>query len=415
LGERGTRALVALACGAVLAVFVLNSIAPGGLCSEPFYETGDEWVYDFDMQILTFELSGTVTYSFEGESSKSVNGIVYNTYEIGYVGSLGIEGTVQQYTASGIATIVGTDSLDQASLDYVVSDSNLTLTVKVATYPPVAEFFWEHNVTAYSPPGGTGKEPENPYEGASWMKTSTEFYESMVNYNGDITEASSSISGTIIYTYLGLRTITVPAGTFECEVIQQVAGDSIQTDWYCDDVGMVVKSVSESGSSASSTQVLTSFSYTPPDTTPPTVSITGPLADAHFRGGYVDVAWECADNVAVVSTEMRIDGGSWEPVSGYEVQHLSLPSGYHVIEIRVTDSAGNQAVNSTSFDNDNRALSFGGPYYGLPLVAVIVSVVLSGLFIALTALRKRRVSATPPSQPSATPLSTQQDEPMKKP
>jgi len=401
------RVMVALVCGAFFATFILISIASSGVCSEAAYKTGDEWVYDFDMQLGTITLSGKVTYSFDGESSRSVAGFAYSTYEIGYMGSLTVGGTAQGYTVSGTATLVGTDSLDQASLDTIVSDSNLSMTVTYATSTPVTAVFWEHNITTYSPPSGIGEEPENPAEGVSWTKTQTEHYESMAYDNGDITEVSSSVSVTTTYTYLGVRTITVPAGKFDCNVTQEDYGDGITTNWYCDDVGSFVKSSYQSGSSTSGTQVLTSYIYTPPDTTPPTVSMTGPPADAQIRGGYVDVAWQSADNTGVVSTEMRIDGGTWETVSGNEVNHLRLSSGHHVIEIRVADKAGNQAVNSISFDSDNGAFSFGGPYYGLPTIAIIVAVILVGLFVALTVMKRRRAPAAPPPQPPATPPGTQ--------
>jgi hypothetical protein len=227
----------------------------------------------------------------------------------------------------------------------------------------------------------------------------------MVYDDGDITENSYSVPLTETYTYLGVKTITVPAGTFECEVIQTDDGDAIYTDWNCDDVGSWVKSAYESGSSESGTLVLTSFSHTPPDRTPPTVSITGPLAGAHIRSDYVDVTWQSSDNIGVVSTEMKIDGGSWEPVSGYEATHLRFSSGDHVVQIRVADLAGNQAISNISFTNDNGAFSFGGPYYGLPTIAIIVGVILVGLFVAYTIEMRRRAPAAPPTKPPAAPPS----------
>ena len=401
------KTMVALVCGALLVVFVFASIAATGASAEAAYKTGDEWVYDFDMQLGTLTLSGTLTYSFEGESSTSVAGFTYSTYEMGSQGSLAVGGTVQGYTASGTATMVGTDSLDQANLYTIISESNLSMTVTVATAIPMTMVYWEHNITTYSPPGGMGAEPANPAEGASWTMTQTEHYEDMTYDNGDITKVASSVSVTTTYTYLGVRTITVPAGKFDCNVTQEDDGDGITTNWYCDDVGSLVKSSYQSGSSTSGTQVLTSYTYTPPDTTPPTVSITGPLAGTHVRGSYADVTWQSTDNIGVVSTEMRIDGGSWEPVSGHEIKHLWLPSGHHLIEIRVSDNAGNQAINSTSFNNDNGAFSFGGPYYGLPTVAIIVAAILVGLFVALTVMKRRRAPAAPPPQPPMAPPGAQ--------
>ncbi len=139
------------------------------------------------------------------------------------------------------------------------------------------------------------------------------------------------------------------------------------------------------------------------DTTAPTVSVTGPDVGADVRGGYVDVTWQCADNTGIISREMKIDGWGWQPVSGYEVNHVWLPSGYHVIQIKVTDNAGNQAIGSTSFNNDNRALSFGGPYYGLPIIAIILVVVIVGA-VLFVKLRKRKGSPSVASVPMEEPV-----------
>jgi hypothetical protein len=141
------------------------------------------------------------------------------------------------------------------------------------------------------------------------------------------------------------------------------------------------------------------------DTTLPTVSVTGPQFGAHIRGDYVDVTWQSSDNIGIVLTEVKTDGMDWRPVTGYEAKHIWFGSGYHVVQIRVTDHAGNQAISTISFRNDNGAFSFGGPYYGLPTVAIIVGVILVGLFIALTLLKKRRSPTAPPLQPPAAPPS----------
>ena len=143
------------------------------------------------------------------------------------------------------------------------------------------------------------------------------------------------------------------------------------------------------------------------DRTMPTISISGPTTGVHIRGDYADVTWQSSDNLGIVSTEMKIDGKDWTPVTGLEAKHVWFSSGYHVVQVRVTDHAGNQAISSTSFKNDNGAFSFGGPLYGLPTIAIIVGVILVGLFIALTVMKKRHALAAPPPQPPATPPSAQ--------
>lgn len=251
---------------AFLAAFLVSVAASDGSSAEDeYYETGDAWIYDIDMTMDSMLLSGTYTESFDGESSKSVAGYAYSTYEMKYHGSMTVTGTLWGYAVSGTATINGVDFLDQESLNVIVSDLHLSMSLSVVYLgSPVSVEYWEHNVSTYSPPGGVGDEPEDPDEGTSWTKTYTVHSETVINDDGDITEESPSFSVTETYTYMGVQTITVPAGTFECEVIQTDDGDSIWTDWYSDSVGTYVKSVYEAGSSQSGTELLKSYSYTPP-------------------------------------------------------------------------------------------------------------------------------------------------------
>jgi hypothetical protein len=119
------------------------------------------------------------------------------------------------------------------------------------------------------------------------------------------------------------------------------------------------------------------------DTTAPEVTITAPSAGAIIRGSYVDVSWESTDDVGISRTEMKVDDSDWREVSGSEVSHIQLGSGYHSLQIRVTDKAGHQTVDQVGFNTDNWAMSVSGPYYGTPLVATIVLVILAALMAIL--------------------------------
>jgi len=361
------------------------------------YEAGDNWIYDCTMNIDTMVLSGLVTESFEGLSTKSVGGYIYTTYEMKTHGVLAISGSFEGFVVSGSASITDIDSVDTESLNKVVSDVNLSMTISVTILGiPVTVEAWEHNVTTYSPPGGLGDEPDCPFEGQSWTKSYTVHYESTSCFDGDISSTSGSVSETVTYTYLGEKSMTVPAGTFFCDVIQQDHGEGISTDWYNSTVGMQVKSAYEEGSN-SGTMLLMSYSYTPPDRTPPSVVITGPEESAHLRGAYFDISWESSDNVGVVLIEVKIDDADWSPATGSEVNDVWFPSGYHVVQVRATDQAGNQAVASVGFSTDNRALSFGGPYYALPIVGIVAAIVIVAIAL-VTMLRRKRAIAESPSQ-----------------
>lgn len=254
-----------LMAGTLTVLFMLCAGASSVAGKSDAYQPGDEWTYDMDMTIDTVVLSGTVRYYFDGEDTRSVAGYQYVTYEIRCHGSMAITGTVEGYSVSGTASIDGVDSVDQRSLDVVVSESNLSMTMSTTVlFVPMSMEFWVHNVDTYSPPGGVGDEPQSKEEGVSWTKTYNTHTETMTSEDGDITTDSSSDSETETYTYMGLKSVTVPAGEFECDVIQTNDGDSITTDWYNDRVGTYVKSVYQSGSSESGTLLLKSYSYTPP-------------------------------------------------------------------------------------------------------------------------------------------------------
>jgi len=249
----------------LLVTFLVTAVASSGSGAGDEFETGDSWSYDADLTIESMLLSGTYAVTYEGESTKSVAGYTYSTYEMKYHGTLTVTGSMGGYAVTGTATLNEIDSVDQESLNLVVSDYTMSMTLSAVILGTAYSYgYSEHNVSTYSPPGGVGDEPEDPDEGTSWTNTYTVHYETTVNDDGDITTESSSISVTETYTYLGVKTITVPAGTFKCEVIQTDYGAGISTDWYCDDVGAYVKSVYESGSTQSGTEQLTSFSYTPP-------------------------------------------------------------------------------------------------------------------------------------------------------
>jgi hypothetical protein len=250
--------------GCLLVLSILCTVATGGTGESDEYEAGDEWTYDLEMTMDTIMLSGSATYSFEGLSKKSVAGYSYDTYEMKGHGTMTISGEIEGFSVGGTATLNGIDSIDRENLDVVVSDSNLSMTISTTVNgSPMSMQFWEHGVNTYSPPGGVGEEPANPKEGVSWTMSRTLHSETMTSEDGIITTDSASYSETITYTYMGEKSITVPAGTFKCDVIQEDDGDSITTSWYNAKVGAEVKSVYQSGSSESGTMVLKSFRYTP--------------------------------------------------------------------------------------------------------------------------------------------------------
>lgn len=137
------------------------------------------------------------------------------------------------------------------------------------------------------------------------------------------------------------------------------------------------------------------------DVTPPTVTVTAPSPNSKVRSSYAEIAWQSSDNFGIAKTELW-NGEAWIKVQGNSYKMWVAP-GVHQVLVRVTDMAGNQATSPVTFRSDSRAMSFNGPYYGLPIIAIVVGVTLAGIFVALTALKRRRARAAPPSQPPAAP------------
>ncbi len=100
-----------------------------------------------------------------------------------------------------------------------------------------------------------------------------------------------------------------------------------------------------------------------PDTTPPTVAITAPVADYTVSGSAVPLTAGASDTVGVVGVQFKVDGnnvGSEDMTSPYGINwnSSSLANGVHGITAVARDAAGNlttsPAINVTS---DNQAPS----------------------------------------------------------
>ncbi len=255
--------VLAAMCIAIASVLVLTSMGAEAEDTRS-YDIGDNWVYEIDMEMEGMELSGTYTNSVDAVSTTSVAGVVYDTYTVGLDGDLTITGEIEGVTVTGSATYTGEQYVDMETADMVKSDLNLSMEVEMEILGmEISLDIWMRDIVTYSPPGGTGDAPEEPEEGDTWVMTYTEHYESTSFDGFSITSDSDSETVTVSYLYVGLETITVPAGTFDCEVVQMDDGEDIETDWYCDDVGAMVKSEYDSDSDMSMTYVLTSYEYTP--------------------------------------------------------------------------------------------------------------------------------------------------------
>ena len=94
------------------------------------------------------------------------------------------------------------------------------------------------------------------------------------------------------------------------------------------------------------------------DTMLPEVGITAP-ADDSYIAGTLDLAWQCSDESGIALTEVKIDLLDWNTVDGSEYS-CGLSDGEHTAKVRVTDVAGNTAIDSVTVTSDTL----------IPLVAI---------------------------------------------
>jgi peptide/nickel transport system substrate-binding protein len=139
------------------------------------------------------------------------------------------------------------------------------------------------------------------------------------------------------------------------------------------------------------------------DTTVPSLQISTPVEGSSIRGNDVVVAWESYDNVLIHVTEINIDGDGWVIVNVSDaggVVNLELGHGEHTVQLRVTDSAGNENVSSVTFEVNSSALSFAGPYYGLPLIGIIAAMIAAVAVVGNLLRNRRSGPSVPPSESS---------------
>ncbi|HYY70598.1 MAG TPA: Ig-like domain-containing protein, partial [Terriglobales bacterium] len=132
------------------------------------------------------------------------------------------------------------------------------------------------------------------------------------------------------------------------------------------------------GSSAGSQMFLFDFTAPPPDTTPPTVSVTSPSASATVFGT-VTFAASAADNVGVARVQFAVDGqnvGAQLTSAPYTMawDSTAVGDGSHNITAAAWDSAGNTALSSpvtVVVDNSAPTVSLTSPTNGSVVTGIV--------------------------------------------
>lgn len=142
------------------------------------------------------------------------------------------------------------------------------------------------------------------------------------------------------------------------------------------------------------------------DLTAPVIGSLRPLQDSHLRTDKVTVTWQGTDSISGIDHyEVRIDDSLWIDVdSSTSYQFADLNDGEHTIHVKAVDRAGNTVEAATSVNTTADIFSFDGPYYGLPIVGIVLAVVIAAILAVMT-LRKRKGSPVPTTVPKEETLS----------
>jgi hypothetical protein len=102
-----------------------------------------------------------------------------------------------------------------------------------------------------------------------------------------------------------------------------------------------------------------------PDRTAPVVSIAAPASGASVSG-VVAVSGSSADNTAVSSVAVSVDGGAWSTASGtaswsWSWSTSTLPTGTHSVAARAVDTSGNASTATVTVSVSNRAVDTTAP------------------------------------------------------
>lgn len=101
----------------------------------------------------------------------------------------------------------------------------------------------------------------------------------------------------------------------------------------------------------STAQITVTVSNSPPDTTPPTISITSPSAGATVSGTSVSVYVKATDNVGVVKVELYVDGAvsntSTTAPFTTKWNTRKAASGAHTLQCKAYDAAGNVGTSAS--------------------------------------------------------------------
>jgi hypothetical protein len=209
------------AIGIMLSVLLLQglSLPVVGQAEMPEFNIGDRWEY----LSTTLGMNMSMTFEISEQTTIDVNGTNYNVWAIeadstiDFLGYYTAESTGYNYHLISNMAVVKSDM----TMSVIGIDSTIIITYE----PPKADIDFPLTI------------------GKTWTSSFTETTQTDVMGETEYSQYNSSFN----YTVIGMETITVEAGTFECYKIEADDGEgTLVTIWYSSEVKNKVKEVTSS-------------------------------------------------------------------------------------------------------------------------------------------------------------------------
>jgi hypothetical protein len=252
--------VAAVASTLVLALVLLNQGASASLSRSE----GDFWEYALVTEFAGVTVSGSIVYSYDGQSVISVGGAVHHVDVIRLSGNFSyVDDEVIPVQIAGLISGYAYESSGDSGLVM----ENVTMLATQYSGAPPSQFetpMTLHETSTYRPPEHAGLASDEVETDDSWSVTSSV---SIVTNWAEGTEVLDSLeesSITFEYTVESVgEEVTTPAGTFSVAEVAVTYPGGREVLWYSSDVGHYVQIQRFNGSEAEPFEqmVLRSYSH----------------------------------------------------------------------------------------------------------------------------------------------------------
>ncbi len=294
----------------------------------------------------TLTYSGTLTAN-NPTSSYSINNAYAGTLgaSFSYAGNLS-NASLSVYTATGSLVTQASGVSPVSVLASVAANTSYKFTVSGTVKNRGNSKLGSVSYTlSITPPGTVTPPTDTTPPSAPTNLSANAVSTSQVNLQWTASTDNSGVAGYYLYRN-GIKVTTVTTTSYSDVGLSPATAFSYYVQAY-DATGNV--------SAASATTIATTQS--PPDTTPPAVTINTPAAGSTLAGT-VSVGGTTSDNVGVSSVAVQVDSGGFVVASGttswnYQLNTALYANTSHTITAKATDASGNSTVASTNININN--------------------------------------------------------------